>query len=317
MEKTLKDKNKIHKVIIDTDPGVDDCYALIFMLNDPSLDVKLITTLGGNLGVETVTRNLLHLLEKFDIKDIPVAKGSPRPLKRLPIDAKFIHQNEGMGAYIPPKKVKGNLLKENAIEAMYRVIKENPGEITPILIGPHTNFAKLLKAHPDVKDLVPRIIYEGGSPYGAPGFPDHISFNMSYDPEAFQIVLDSKIPLVLVPSNMGRRITHLDEKLVYKIKEQNEVGAFIYQMFNGYWEPGFPDKRVATNDICTYMYLTHPKLFKYLTADMTVDTDTAPGKTFAFFHKNGNIKILKSANRKKFIRILMKRLKKFDNFKLK
>lgn len=311
-------KKKKYKIIIDTDPGADDCYALIFMLTDPEIDVKLITTLGGNLGLEKVTRNLLHLLNKFDIQNIPVAKGSPLPLKRKPIDATFIHQKEGMGGYIPPKKVSyPNLLKEDAVEAMYKVIKENPGEIIPFLIGPHTNFAKLLVAHPDVKDLVPKIIYEGGSPFGAPGFPDHISFNMSYDPEAFQIVLDSKIPLVLVPSNMGRRHTHLDEETVEKIKNTNEVGEFIYQIFNMYWEPGFDDKRIATNDICTYVYLKHPEYFKYLVADMIVDTDEAPGKTFAFFHKNGNMKILNKANRKKFIKFLMNRLKKFDNFKLK
>ncbi len=310
-------KKKRYKIIIDTDPGVDDCYALIFMLSDPELDIKLITTTGGNLGLNTVTRNLFHLLKKLGISDIPVAKGSAAPLCRKAIDAKFIHQNEGMGGYIPPKKeTYPNLLKENAIEAMYRVIKENPGEIIPFLIGPHTNFAKLLTAHPDVKDLVPRIIYEGGSPYGAPGFPDHISFNMSYDPEAFDIVLKSRIPLVLVPSNMGRRKTHLSEELVEKIKNTNEVGAFIYQMFNKYWEPGFPDKRIATNDICTYAYLKHPEYFTYLTADMIVDTDEAPGKTFAYFHKKGNIKILNNVNRKKFIKFLMERLKSYDNFKL-
>ncbi len=309
-------KDKRQKVIIDTDPGVDDCYALIFMLFDPSLDIELITTVAGNLGLDKTTRNLLHLLDKFGIKNIPVAKGAARPLCRISQDATFIHQKEGMGGYIPPKKVKGNILKDNAVEAMYQVIKNNPGEIVPILMGPHTNFAKLLMAHPDVKDLVPRIIYEGGSPYGAPGFPDHISFNMSYDPEAFQVVLNSRIPLTLIPSNIGRRKAHLEEKMVYEIKNQNEVGEFIFQMFDKYWEPGFDDKRIATNDICTYMYLRYPKLFKFLTADFMIDLEDMPGKTTGVFHKKGNIKIVCDVKRKKFLKIIMQKLKQFDNFKL-
>lgn len=307
---------KPYKVIIDTDPGVDDTYALIFAMFDQDLDIKLFTTVSGNVAIEDSTRNLLHLLDRFD-KDFPVAKGASKPLQRQPRHAYFIHGKYGMGGYVPPKKTKHQIIKESAVEAMYRVIKENPGQVTIYVWGPHTNVAQLLIDHPDAKDLIPQIIFMGGSPYGVPGFPDHISFNISNDPEAFKIVLDSKIPLVMAPSDIGRRKAYLTEDYVYKIRDRNEVGAFLFELFDTYWEPGFDDKRIATNDTCAYLYLTHPHLFKVMTADLTVDTDEEPGKTFAYFHKKGNVKLMCGVNRKKFLKLLDKKLFEFDNFKLK
>ena len=307
---------KPYKVIIDTDPGVDDTYALIFAMFDPALDIKLMTTVSGNVKIEDGTRNLLHLLDRFD-KDIPVAKGASRPLQRQPRYAYFIHGKYGMGNYVPPKKTKHQPVKESAVEAMYKVLKENPGQVTIYVWGPHTNVGQLLLEHPDAKDLIPQIIFMGGSPYGVPGFSEHISFNISNDPEAFKIVLDSKIPLIMAPSDMGRKKAYLTEEYVDKIRKRNEVGAFIFELFDAYWEPGYEDKRIATNDTCAYLYLTHPKFFKMLTTDLTVDTDEEPGKTFAYVRKEGNVKIMWEVKRKKFLKLLDKKLSKFDNFKLK
>ncbi len=307
---------KPFKVIIDTDPGVDDSYAIIFAMFDKLLDIKLFTTVSGNVSIEDATRNLLHLLDRFD-KDIPVARGANKPLKRIAQHAYNIHGKYGMGKYIPPNETKHKVIQDSAVEAMYKVLKENPGEVTIYVWGPHTNVGQLLLDHPDAKELIHQIIFMGGSPHGLPGFHDHISFNISNDPEAFKIVLDSKIPLVMAPSDMGRRKAHLTEDYVYKIRDRNEVGAFIFEMFDAYWEPGFSDKRIATNDTCAYLYLTHPHLFKVVPVDLTVDTKDTPGKTCAQFHHKGNVKIMYAVKRRKFLKLLEKRLATFDNFKLK
>lgn len=312
----MKKNIKPYKVIIDTDPGVDDAYALVFAMFDEDLDIKLLTTVSGNVKIADSTRNLLHLLDRFD-KDIPVAKGASRPLYRRPHHAYFIHGKYGMGNYVPPKKTKRQLIEDSAVEAMYKILKENPGEVTIYVWGPHTNVAQLLLDHPDAKDLIPQIIFMGGSPYGMAGFSEHISFNISNDPEAFKIVLDSKIPLVMAPSDLGRKKAFLTEKYVNKIRDRNEVGAFLFEMFDAYWEPGYEDKRVATNDTCAYLYLTHPKLFKTMTGDLSVDTKEEPGKTLAYFHKDGNVKIIYGVKRRKFLKLLDKKLSAFDNFKLK
>ena len=66
-------------IILDTDPGIDDAVALAAALFAPQLDLKLITTVAGNVSVDKTTRNALQLLE-FWQKETPVAKGASVPL---------------------------------------------------------------------------------------------------------------------------------------------------------------------------------------------------------------------------------------------
>lgn len=307
-------KDKKIKVIIDTDPGVDDTAGLLFALFDKRLDIKLITTVVGNVKVKTGTRNALHLLDKFNI-DIPVAKGAEKAIQRTSPTAEHVHQKEGMGGYIPPATTTRQVIEEDAIEAMYKVLKEGDGDITLVVLGPHTNAGLLFSKHPDIISKVPRVVFMGGSPFGIPGFPDHISFNISSDPEAFKIVLDTKLPLVMVPSNIGRRKAHLTEEYVNEMKKQNDVGDFLFQMYDMYWEKGFPDKRIATNDTCALMYITHPKLFKTQQADIIVDCEKTPGKTFAHFNKKGQVTVVVDTKRKKFLNTMTKQLKSLDHIK--
>lgn len=311
-----KQNKKIYKVIIDTDPGVDDTACLILTLFDKEVDVKLITTVAGNVNLNKSTRNTLHLMDLLE-KDTPVAKGEAKALERISPNAEFIHQKDGMGGYTPPKTTKHKVINDDAVSAMYKILKEGDGDIAILELAPHTNLGKLLKTHPDIIEKIPCIYFEGGSPYGVPGFPDHISFNISTDPEAFQIVLDSKIPLKMIPSDMGRRKAHLDENFVYKLKETNEVGNFLYQMYSKYWEPNFPDKRIATNDTCVYFMLKFPNLFKTVKCDIKVDTFEEPGKTYMNFNDNGNIDMAIEVNRKKLLKLIYKKIKKLNNLKIK
>ena len=304
------------KVIIDTDPGVDDSACLIYALFDKMLDIKLITTVVGNVKIDTSTRNLLHLLDKFNI-DVDVAKGAEHAMHRISPTAEHVHSKEGMGGYIPPEmsQIKHKIIKEDAVEAIYRVLKEGNGDIIPLLLGPHTNFGILFEKHPDIIKKIPKIVFMGGAPYGMPGFPPHISFNVSSDPDAFKIVLDSKIPLVMVPSDMGRDKAHFEENDVYAMRDTNEVGHFIYEMYTKYWERGYSDRRIATNDTCAYMYLIHPEIFTKELITLKVFTDT--GKTIAKYDNYGHIELVVGVNREKFLEIMDKKLHEFDNFKLK
>ena len=257
---------------------------------------------------------MLHLLDKFNV-DFPVAKGCAKAMERTTPTAENVHQKEGMGGYIPPKTTKHKILEEDAVEAMYRIISEGDGDIIPIILGPHTNIATLIVKHPDVVSKIPRIIFMGGSPYGLPGFPDHISFNIRSDPEAFKIVLDSKIPLVMIPSDMGRRKAYLTEEMVYQIRDTNDVGKFMFTMYDKYWERFFPDKRIATNDTCAYFYLIRPDLFTCKRISMTVDLDETPGKTIVNYDKKGHILLTVAVKRKQFLNLYMKKLKELDYIK--
>ena len=301
--------NTIHKIIIDTDPGVDDSACLIYAFISKHVDIKLLTSVVGNVSVDTGTRNLLHLMDIFSA-DYPVAKGERRALCRISETAEFIHQKEGLGGYVPPATVPHKAIKPNAVAEMFNVFSNGNGDIIPLLLGPQTNFGKMLKDHPEIKSKIPKVVFMGGSPYGHPDFPHHISFNMSCDPESFKIVLDSQLPLVMVPSAIGRKKAHLDEKYVYSLKDKGDVGKLLYYMYSQYWEPGYEDKRVATNDTCALLALTHPEIFTFERAFVSVNTTDAPGKTIADFNPNGNVEIAMDVDRVAFLDILDTELEK-------
>ncbi len=307
-------ENKKYKVVIDTDPGVDDAVCLIYAFFDKNIDIKLLTSVAGNVGIDTATRNLLHLVDLYGV-DLPVAKGECKALYRTSPTAEFIHQKDGFGGYIPPKNARHALLEEDAVSALYRVISEGDGDIIPIVLGPHTNIAKLILTHPDVVKKIPKIVFMGGSPYGIEGYPNHISFNISSDPEAFKIVLDSKIPLIMLPSIIGRRHAHLDESYVNKLKDVNDTGKLMYKMYSLYWEPGYPDKRVATNDICALFALVYPEIFESEKCNVTVDLEKVPGKTWVEFTKQGNVELITDLDRDAFLEILDRDLLKLNHIK--
>ncbi len=312
-------ENKIN-CIIDCDPGVDDAVAIALSLYDEKMDIKLITTVNGNRDVDTVTRNTLHLLEKFKKKNIPVAKGAEKAMKRTSPDASFIHQQEGLGGYIPPKTVKTKPIEETAVEAMYRTICENKNNISLVALGPHTNLGYLFTAHPDVAQMLNHIYCEGCAAYGHKiekgRWKGYVSFNASSDPEAMKIVFESGVPITIVPSRMGRDLANFTEEQVFAMKEINAVGKFIFDMYNGYWEHGYEDRRIATNDTCAVLALRCPELFKTKKCFFNINTEEAPGKTLVTFSRKGNVQYVYKVNRKKFFNNFCNAIKKLDGFKL-
>lgn len=312
MELKLMDEK--YKVIIDADPGVDDTMALVYALNNDKIDIQLITTVAGNKSLAICTRNTLHILDKYGFK-LPVAKGAKSALCRKSKDASHIHKVSGMGGYTPSKP---NLkpIKLNAVDAMYDVLNKSNEPIYILAFGPHTNTAELLLKYPTIKSKIKGIIAEGCCPYGLDE-RKHISFNLATDPEAYKIILESGIPLTMVPSHMGREILHLTEEQCLKIKNMNDTGAFFYEMMSMYWERGFVDKRIAINDSCICLYLIHPELFTVVSTNITVDTNDSPGKTIMDFDLNGKHEYLSGANREKVHEEYFNFLMKLDTIKLK
>ena len=143
-------------VIIDTDPGIDDAAAIAVMLSEPSVDVRLIASVSGNVGIEHTTNNALKLLT-FLKKDVPVAKGAAAPLLRDNRFATNAHGQSGMGGFEFPEPKKELLLEENAVLSEYRILKEAGEKVTILTLGPLTNIALLIQTFPEVKEKIEEI----------------------------------------------------------------------------------------------------------------------------------------------------------------
>ncbi|MUG43481.1 ribonucleoside hydrolase RihC [Paenibacillus woosongensis] len=260
-------------IIIDTDPGIDDAVALAIALYSEKLDVRLITTVAGNVGLDKVTLNALKLL-KFFKKDIPVAMGADRPLIKAPIDASNVHGSTGMDGYDFEEPSKELLLQENAVNAMHRVIMESEQPITLVPIGPLTNVALLLRMYPEVIEKIAEVVIMGGSTArGNAGVM--AEFNIFADPEAAKIVFHSNLPVVMVGLDVGLKALVYPEDSE-RLKDMNETGQMIYQLFQKY-RGGSMKTGLKMYDSCAIAYLLQPEMFTV--ADTFVDIELSGSLT--------------------------------------
>ncbi|MEM9424855.1 MAG: nucleoside hydrolase, partial [Spirochaetota bacterium] len=217
------------KIIIDTDPGIDDAVAIAIALFNPAIQVELLTTVAGNVGLEHVTQNALKLLHFFG-KEVPVAKGAGKPLIEKFEDASHIHGASGLEGFDFPQPTNSHLLLEkHAVEAMKDCILSSPEKITLVPIGPLTNIALLFSLYPEVKENIEEIILMGGSiTRGNKGVMSE--FNIATDPEAGFVVFHSGLPLTMVGLDIGLQAL-VGRKHSEEIKTMNPIGAMFYALF--------------------------------------------------------------------------------------
>jgi len=267
---------KDYYVIIDCDPGIDDAVAIMNAVNSENIEVKLISTVSGNLTIEETVKNALKLVEIFKC-NVPVAEGAREPVKRQAVYASKAQGTKGMGGYqFATPKTQPFVLKSP--DAIHYFLNENPAKNTTLLcMGPMTNIANLLKKYPDCKNLISRIVFMGGSKDENGRTDPYREFNVAYDPEAMQMVFDAHIPMVMVPMELGH-IAYFTPEEQQKIKRANSVGAIFYKMFTKYNDFHVGKLGAAVHDSCCALYLSNPEIFKTEEAFIKIN----------YFKKDGN-----------------------------
>ena len=194
------------KVLIDMDPGTDDALALIAALNSPELDVLGVTTVGGNASLADTTRNALRLLEHLG-SDVPVSRGSARPLKGRFEYAYHFHGAAGLGVRLPRPRTAPTT--ERAVERIVRAASEHRGALTVIALGPLTNVARALRSEPSLAGWLAELVIMGGAVEVPGNVTPHAEFNIYDDPEAANQVLASGVPARLIGLDVTMEM-HLD-----------------------------------------------------------------------------------------------------------
>jgi len=203
------------RVIIDTDPGVDDALALLLAMRSPELQIEAITPIAGNVPLDLTLPNALRMVEIAGRTDIPVAAGAKAPLVRRLVTATYVHGQNGLdGVVFPEPKIKP--VAEPAAELIRRIIRKHPGEVTLITLGPLTNIATALRADFELPGMVRGLTMMGGSLSGGNITPA-AEFNIYVDPEAARIVFQSGIPITMVGLDVTRR-TSLTEDHVRRLE---------------------------------------------------------------------------------------------------
>ncbi len=267
-------------VIIDTDPGIDDLMALMVAAASDKLDIRAITTVSGNVSLETTTQNALDISDIFNI-DAPVAKGASKPLLEEKEFAEHVHGANGLGNVALPKSNK-TVHKDYAWDLIYQEAKKNPNELVLIPIGPLTNIATAILKYPDLKDYVKEIVFMGGSATDGNVTP-YAEFNIYVDPIAADIVFKSGIKTTMVGLNvtMNSKITKQEAQEIADCssKYNSELKQLMGKIFDFYETIGLDT--IAIHDALTVSYVIDKSLLtceKYYTTVETISPLTV-GKT--------------------------------------
>ena len=273
----------MEKVIFDLDIGVDDAIALIMGLNEPKIDIQLVTTVFGNVSVEQATKNACFVINQCSKYDIPVYFGASKGIRTEGINAMDVHGRTGLGNKIVAEDVGKYPLNRagfGAVEAMRKVILDNPNEITILSVGPVTNVATLLTKYPEVKDKIKRICMEVGSVDGKGSITPYSSFNAYCDPEAVDVVIKSGVPILLTTKEIGTT-AYFDEKQRTRFAKAGRVGPFLYDLCEGYKDKLLQPGQYAVHDSCVLFALIEKDIFNYQRVDMIINTsdDEKRGQT--------------------------------------
>ena len=259
-------------IIIDTDPGIDDCLALLLALNSPELDVRAISISYGNTIVENAYRNCVEILRRAN-RRVPIGIGARRPLKRHLEVAEDTHGPSGLGyAEVPAA---GVIL--DYVRPLERLLEAQPEPVTLVTLGPITSFALVLRSNPDlVREKVSRHIAMIGNIEAAGNQTRFSEFNAWCDPEALATVLAAEIPTEMVGLDVTR-------KLILRANEVERLAqsaTWLHDALRFYVE--FHRKQegldgAVVNDVLAIAYLLQPEVLTF--SDLRISVDVGDGQS--------------------------------------
>lgn len=267
------------KIIIDTDPGIDDAMAIFYAHAAPDIDLIGLTTVFGNVFVDQATRNALYLTEMLGPKT-PVAGGAAEPYNFPEFHpSKSVHGDEGFGDVVDIQPTR-TALAESAPEFLVRMAREHRGELVVCAIAPLTNIADAIRLDPEFASNVAKIVIMGGAVECAGNVTAHAEANIYHDPHAADVVFASGAPIVLVGLDVTLKTlcdqADFDAMAAAAPKTGGflrDIGAFYLKFY----------KEIANEDGCglhdstALIACTHPKLFQMSATGLSVDT---AGETF-------------------------------------
>jgi len=226
-----------HKVIIDTDPGVDDAMAIAYALAHPDIDLLALTTVFGNTSCEFATRNAQYLLECFGAKQVDVAQGCSSPSVQDPWPfPDFVHGSDGLGMKYPAGEVKLDAKSSHAAvqslpaaEYIVDAARAAPGEISLVAVGPLSNVAAAMALEPQLPRLLKQLVVMGGTVTEPGNVSPVAEANFWNDPHAADISMAGDWPMVIVGLDVTHQIMIGDTDLALLRDHAAETGKLIWE----------------------------------------------------------------------------------------
>ncbi len=261
---------KRRKLIIDTDPGVDDAFAIITALSSSQFEVKGITTVAGNKSLEYVTVNAMKLIRLMRA-DCKVYPGSIASLKDLESatgelkDAGNTHGSDGLGD-VDLSFDEATRSDTHAVDFIIDTVRQNPGKVEILAIGPVTNIALAIRKEPEVMKTVKTIWSMGGGVHRGNMTPVS-EFNYWFDPEAVEVMygIGTDVDIYMFGLDVTYNTFFTMNDLFFLRQEGGEIGRIMYDMTLAYAGSYWSNRRITgavIHDLVPIIYAIDPGISK-------------------------------------------------------
>jgi inosine-uridine nucleoside N-ribohydrolase len=265
-----------HKIILDTDPGIDDAMAIFFAFQSPEIEVLGLTTVYGNVPVTMSARNALTLCDLAGEKQIPVTQGVGRPWVGPESSyAHFVHGDDGFGNIDFPASER-ELDPRSSAQFIVDMARQYPGEITIVAIGPLGNLALALRLEPELPKLIKGVSIMGGAAFVPGNVTPVAEANIWNDAHAADIVFSADWDLTMFGLDVTLAVP-FDPSFVDVLAAKNEkLGGFVQkasQFYIDFYSQN-KDKRVCYfHDAFPIAHLIAPDIFGFTEGTVRVSTD--------------------------------------------
>ncbi|ESQ52257.1 hypothetical protein EUTSA_v10016893mg [Eutrema salsugineum] len=267
--------SKREKLIIDTDPGIDDSMAILMAFQTPELEILGLTTVFGNVSTQDATRNALLLCEIAGFPDVPVAEGCSEPVKGgIPRVADFVHGTNGLGDVSVPLP-SSEKCEKSAAEFLVEKVSEYPGEVTILALGPLTNLAIAIKRDSSFASKVKKIVILGGAFFALGNVNPAAEANIYGDPEAADIVFTSGADITVVGINITTQLKLTDDDLLALRNSKGKHATLLSDMCKFYRDWHVKSDGVYgvyLHDPVSFVAVVRPDLFTYKKGVVRVET---------------------------------------------
>jgi purine nucleosidase len=177
------------RIILDTDPGIDDSLAILYLAAQPGVEIVAVGSVHGNVPAPVAAANALRVLDVAGLDTVPVAVGAHRPLAQELRTAEIVHGDDGLGGQAGPSP--RSVTEESAAEQLVRLARAHPGELSVLALGPLTNIALAVLLEPRLPRLLRQLVVLGGALMVPGNVTAHAEANVWHDPEAADLVFDA------------------------------------------------------------------------------------------------------------------------------
>jgi purine nucleosidase len=307
------------KVMIDCDVGVDDALALILAFHSPELEVIGVTGVHGNVSLDKVMKNIEKVLTLIRPSHRAwIARGTDQPLQGKPVHAESFHGEDGLGGAKIQTDEAGEwweVFPGSADELIVQTARRYPDELTLIAIGPLTNLALALQRDSGGMKKLKEVVIMGGAVRKGGNITPHAEFNFYADPLAAKIVLDSGLPITLVPLDATHQVPLTPGVMEERVKSlRNSLSQFVveatgYESSERHFRGG--RKESYLHDPLAVGAVIDPELVRKEKLSISVEVNEGEfyGKSQEIQGGAKNVEVCLGVDRERFLDLFFTRLK--------